>query len=109
MTVFLITQLRSGLRTTRRCPVLRNCLLLCLCSFIFLGQTADHVFADKSKRLLGQSVGEFSIKDYRGRTHSLSAYAENDVVVLAFLGTECPLAKLYSPRLQPTLTTPRTT
>ncbi|MEO2019669.1 MAG: redoxin domain-containing protein [Fuerstiella sp.] len=80
--------------------MLRNCLLLIFCSVVFVGQSADQVFADKSNRLIGQSVGEFSIKDYRGRTHSLSDYAKDDVVVLAFLGTECPLAKLYSPRLQ---------
>jgi len=80
--------------------VLRICLLLSVCSVVILSQGADTAHADQSKRLIGQSVGEFSIKDYRGRTHTLSDYASNDVVVLAFLGTECPLAKLYSPRLQ---------
>lgn len=49
--------------------------------------------------LIGKQVGEFSAKDYRGRSHSLSEYSESRVVVLAFLGTECPLAKLYGPRL----------
>jgi len=49
--------------------------------------------------LLGKQLGEFSAKDYRGRPHSLSEYSESRVVVLAFLGTECPLAKLYGPRL----------
>jgi peroxiredoxin len=86
--------------TTRRIPVLRNCLLLSFCSVIFLSQGADIARGTESNRLIGQSVGEFSIKDYRGKTHSLSDYASDDVVVLAFLGTECPLAKLYSPRLQ---------
>ena len=49
--------------------------------------------------LVGKQVGEFSAKDFRGRNHSLSEYSESRVVVLAFLGTECPLAKLYGPRL----------
>lgn len=80
--------------------MLRNCLLLSVCSVILLSQGDEIALADQSNRLIGQSVGEFEIKDYRGRTHSLSDYANDDVVVLAFLGTECPLAKLYSPRLQ---------
>lgn len=49
--------------------------------------------------LVGRQIEEFSLKDYRGRAHALSEYAKSDVVVLAFLGTECPLAKLYGPRL----------
>lgn len=49
--------------------------------------------------LVGKQLGDFSAKDYRGRSHSLSEYSESAVVVLAFLGTECPLAKLYGPRL----------
>ena len=41
----------------------------------------------------------FSARDFRGRAHSLDEYADSQIVVLAFLGTECPLAKLYGPRL----------
>ena len=32
-------------------------------------------------------------------TRTLAQYADKKVVVLAFLGTDCPLAKLYAPRL----------
>jgi peroxiredoxin len=49
--------------------------------------------------LIGRKVENFSVQDYRGKAHSLSDYASSKVVVLAFLGTECPLAKLYAPRL----------
>jgi peroxiredoxin len=49
--------------------------------------------------LIDKKVESFSAKDYRGRSHSLSEYSDSRVVVLAFLGTECPLAKLYGPRL----------
>lgn len=44
-------------------------------------------------------VASFTLKDYRGQTFDLDQAAKDKVVVLAFLGTECPLAKLYAPRL----------
>lgn len=43
---------------------------------------------------------DFCLQDFRGKEHRLSDYSDSRVVVLAFLGTECPLAKLYGPRLQ---------
>jgi peroxiredoxin len=55
--------------------------------------------AAEAPLLVGKQVSEFSAKDFRGRSHSLSEYSDSSVVVLAFLGTECPLAKLYGPRL----------
>lgn len=52
-----------------------------------------------SARPSGAKVETFSAKDYRGKSHSLDEYSDSRIVVLAFLGTECPLAKLYGPRL----------
>lgn len=46
-----------------------------------------------------KTITDFSLKDFRGKTVSLSEYAEQELVVVAFLGTECPLAKLYGKRL----------
>src|SRR5688500_10185447 len=48
---------------------------------------------------VGQKAQEFSLKDYRGKTHQLSDYADRELLVIVYLGTECPLAKLYAPRL----------
>ncbi len=48
---------------------------------------------------VGQHVGDFTLADHRGKEHRLSEYRDQQVVVLAILGTECPLAKLYGPRL----------
>ena len=48
---------------------------------------------------LGKQVGDFRLNDANGRERALSDYAGKPIVVLAFLGTECPLAKLYGPRL----------
>lgn len=45
------------------------------------------------------SVQDFTLEDYRGREISLSEFDER-VLVVSFLGTECPLAKFYGPRLQ---------
>ncbi len=45
-------------------------------------------------------VSDFEVLDCDGHVHRLSDYSECNLVVLAFLGTECPLAKLYGKRLQ---------
>ena len=48
---------------------------------------------------LGRKVEDFQLQDFRGKKHALSDYRDNKLVVLAFLGTECPLAKRYGARL----------
>ena len=48
---------------------------------------------------IGKKVADFKLRDYRGADRSLEDFAGHKVVVLAFVGTECPLAKLYGPRL----------
>ena len=49
---------------------------------------------------LAESAGfDFKLPDSYGAERSLSDYADAPVVVVAFLGVECPLAKLYGPRL----------
>lgn len=50
---------------------------------------------------VGRQVAEFELADHHGRKHALSNLADGkQAVVVAFLGVECPLAKLYAPRLQ---------
>ena len=49
---------------------------------------------------IGKQVADFTLQDFRGKKHALGDYEEAKLVVIAFLGTECPLAKLYGPRLQ---------
>jgi len=53
----------------------------------------------QQEKRIGRTLDEFTLRDYRGKQFSLSDYADKQIVVLAFLGTECPLAKLYAPRL----------
>ena len=50
--------------------------------------------------MLGERVEDFSLRNLTGREIALSDYAERPIVVVAFLGYECPLAKLYAPRLE---------
>jgi peroxiredoxin len=48
---------------------------------------------------MGKSVTNFKLQDHRGGWHSLEDYSKNKVVVIAFLGAECPLATRYASRL----------
>src|SRR5437660_2880749 len=59
------------------------------------------VFAAGSEKPspIGQKVANFKLRDYRGAEQELADFADRKLVVLAFVGTECPVAKLYGPRL----------
>ncbi len=48
---------------------------------------------------VGRQIDAFTLDDYRGAARSLADFAEKKLVVVAFMGTECPLANLYTPRL----------
>lgn len=46
------------------------------------------------------SLEKLELADYRGRVWKLEDFENDSILVVAFLGTECPLAKHYSLRLQ---------
>ena len=48
---------------------------------------------------LGAAVADFTLSDIYGASHSLRDH-QGKIVVIAFLGVECPLAKLYGGRLE---------
>ena len=48
---------------------------------------------------LGHQVEGISLQDYRGKEYSLADDKDAKLVVVAFLGVECPLSKLYAPKL----------
>lgn len=48
----------------------------------------------------GRKLESFQLTDYRGREITEKDFKEPKLLVVAFLGVECPLAKLYSERLQ---------
>lgn len=69
--------------------VIGAAVLLSLCPLVTLAAS-----------LIGQPLENVTLQDYRGKEVSLSDFQSSRLVVLAFLGTECPLAKLYAGRLE---------
>lgn len=63
-----------------------------------LGVSACAVVADETTPI-GKRINDFSARDYRGKQVALADFAEDKIVVVAFMGTECPQAKLYASRL----------
>ena len=45
-------------------------------------------------------VDDFRLLDYLGKEHSFSEFADRRFVVVAFLGSECPLARVYGTQLE---------
>jgi peroxiredoxin len=54
----------------------------------------------RAEPVAGASIADFRLPDSLGKEHALADLADHELVVVAFLGTECPLAKLYAERLQ---------
>ena len=48
---------------------------------------------------VGKRVDDFSLRDFHGNLQTLAQHSQGKPVVLAVLGTECPMARLYAPRL----------
>ncbi len=72
-------------------------VVVCLSVFLFSQQV---IGAEASREAtLGRAVTTASLTDYRGAGVSLDDFKDKPVVVLAFLGTECPLAKIAVAKL----------
>jgi peroxiredoxin len=56
--------------------------------------------APEGESLLGRTIADFTLKDYRGKSYSLSDDAGKKALIVCFLGTECPLSGLYAPRIE---------
>jgi thiol-disulfide isomerase/thioredoxin len=48
---------------------------------------------------IGRKIEGFRLHDCLGAIRDLQEWNDRELVVVAFLGTECPLARLYGPRL----------
>jgi len=59
----------------------------------------DAVASKDVSARIGEKVGDFNLQDYRGKPFSLADAKDSKVIVVAFLGVECPLSKLYAPKL----------
>lgn len=60
----------------------------------------DAASSKPAAELLGRHIEDFRLQDYLGAELSLSDFADREIIVVAFLGIECPVSKLYGPRLQ---------
>src|SRR5262245_14993885 len=54
---------------------------------------------DKQPLNIGAMAADFQLRDYRGGERSLKEFTGRNLAVIAFLGTECPVARLYAARL----------
>lgn len=50
-------------------------------------------------KVIGKRIESMSLADFYGHQYALSDFEEFEVLVVAFMGVECPLAKLYASRL----------
>jgi peroxiredoxin len=64
---------------------------------IYVAVAACAVAADSP---LGRRIEGFALPDVRGRETTLAELADHPLVVVAFVGVDCPLGRLYAPRLQ---------
>jgi peroxiredoxin len=56
--------------------------------------------ANESPSVVGKQIDSFQLNDIHGQPHKLDEWREKSVLVVVFMGTECPLARQYAPRLQ---------
>ena len=62
--------------------------------------TSVAVGAEAKDSILGSQIQDFTLRDFRGKEHSLSDFDDQRLIVAYFMGTECPLVKLYAPRME---------
>lgn len=73
-------------------------VLLVLCTLGF--GSGDIGAAEPAVSLPDMTLEQIDLVDFRGRVWKLDDFEDDSILVVAFLGTECPLAKLYSVRLR---------
>ena len=72
---------------------------LCFASLLLLAISAAALRAGAPASPVGRTIENFKLQDASGGWHELDDWADEQAVVVVFLGVECPLAKLYAPRL----------
>ncbi len=80
-----------------RCPAVLWTLLAAAALLVATANVARAAQDDPAR--VGRKIENFTLEDYRGTARSLAELADAKLVVVAFMGTECPLANLYTPRL----------
>src|SRR5687768_9604720 len=67
------------------------CVMLLSFAMALAGENPD--------ALIGPRIADFRLQDYRGEEHALADFEDDKLLVVAFLGVDCPLARLYGARL----------
>jgi len=86
MNLFLLTT-KSGINKALACVLVMFVLLAC--------ETAAHA----GDRAL-PTLRDFRLTDAAGESHTLADYREHKLIVLLFLGTECPVSNGYAPEFR---------
>ena len=58
-----------------------------------------HDFDESLSQVIGRQVEAFDLSDFRGRRYVLRDFDEYPLLVVVFVGVDCPLAKQYASRL----------
>lgn len=91
---------RSGLQAARSIASIPLAIAaLAMIAAPCVSRAAETPLKTEATSPVNSHVANFELQDYRGKTVSLDDVSDAKVVVLVFLGVECPLAKLYAPRL----------
>jgi peroxiredoxin len=74
---------------------------IALSSLVLLAIVASCLSAKEKPRAtaIGKQIENFSLADVRGKAHALADGKDQALIVVAFVGTECPLATQYAGRL----------
>jgi peroxiredoxin len=78
--------------------MIRSIMLLCLLAG-FAGDSLASETLTQTGSKLGTKIADFECPDFYGKVHHLSDFKESQAIVMVFVGTECPLVRAYSPRL----------
>lgn len=74
--------------------------ILCFVAVAAISGFTHAAGKSSAEKSIGRKIDDFKLRDYRGKQHALSDYRKSKLVVIAVTGTDCPLVKLYGPRLQ---------
>jgi len=70
----------------------------CVCASLIIGLPwLATAAAEDVNSAIGRKVDDFALVDVHGQTRSMADLPQGELVVVAFMGLECPLAKLYAP------------
>ena len=74
--------------------------ILLICLLVFAFADVQHTAFAEQEISEQRKIESFELRDFRGKTWKMDDFKGSKVLVVAFVGTECPIVKLYSSRLQ---------